>query len=330
MPYRLSAQREGELMPRDQETTSNSVPVGTRTGTWPADATTTGPDDTNATNATNGGAFADRDVAGTRRDVTNADRVVTSPADQADDGYGGRDRTTAGTGTGVTDPAVGVTDSVAGVDADGATAREGRAGTSAGIDPSAPVPEDEWVAGSKGAFAATDASPVTDPAADIDPTRATVPDLGDPDLDGVPDAPASQSTGQSSGQSSGAGARGADTTRLDQPPTGAHAAPPAGTPGSAAGADAAFAAAGAALVTDADGYRASWVRIQSGFVDDPRGSVTEAADLITQITNTLVSAVQERERTLRGAWDGSGNADTENLRNALRDYRSFFERLIGA
>ena len=217
-------------MPRDQETTSEPVPVGTRTGAWPADTTTTGPDDTTATN---GGAFADRDV-------TSADQDVTSPAD---------------------------------------------------------------------------------PAADIDPTRATVPDLGDPDLDAVPDAAGRQSTG--------AVATGADTTPLGQPATGAHAAPPAGTPGSAAGADAAFAAAGAAFVTDADGYRASWVRIQSGFVDDPRGSVTEAAELITQITSTLVSAVQERERTLRGAWDGSGDADTENLRNALRDYRSFFERLIG-
>ena len=304
-------------MPRDQKTTSDSVPVGTRTGTWPADATTTGPDDTNATNATNGGAFADRDVAGTRRDVTNADQAVTSPGDPADDGYGSRDRTTASTGTGVTDPAAGVTGSVAGVDTDGATARDGSAGTSAGTDPSAPVP-----------------APITDPAVDTDPTRATVPDLGDPDLDAVPDTAASQSTGQSTGHSTGhstgAGAPGADTNRLDQPATGAHAASRAGTPGSAAGADAAFAAAGAGLVTDADGYRASWVGIQSGFVDDPRGSVTEAADLITQITNTLVSAVQERERTLRGAWDGSGNADTENLRNALRDYRSFFERLIGA
>ena len=121
-------------------------------------------------------------------------------------------------------------------------------------------------------------------------------------------------------RSAGATAAGADTTPLGQPGTGAHAAPPARTPGSAAG---------AAFVTDADGYRASWGRIQSGFVDDPRGSVTEAAELITQITSTLLSAVQERERTLRGTWDGSGDADTENLRNALRDYRSFFERMIG-
>jgi hypothetical protein len=258
-------------MPRDQETTSEPVPVGTRTGAWPADTTTTGPDDTTATN---GGALADRDV-------TSAGQDVTSPGDPAGGGYGSTDRTTASTGTGVTDPAT-------------------------GIPGTGPV---------------TGAGPATDPAVDIDPTRATVPDLGDPDLDAVPDAAGRQSTG--------AVATGADTAPLGQPATGAHAAPPAGTPGSAAGADAAFAAAGAAFVTDADGYRASWVRIQSGFVDDPRGSVTEAAELITRITSTLVSAVQERERTLRGTWDGSGDADTENLRNALRDYRSFFERLIG-
>jgi hypothetical protein len=215
-------------MPRDQETTSEPVPVGTRTGAWPADTTTdAGP-------------------------VTDAGRV---------------------TDVGPVTDAGSVTDV-------------------------GPVTDAGRVAG---------ASPATDPAVGTDPARVTVPDLGDPDLDAVPDAAASQSTG--------AVATVADTSRLSQPATGAHAAPPA--------------AAGAAFVTGADGYRASWVRIQSGFVDDPRGSVTEAAALITQITSTLVSAVQERERTLRGAWDGSGDADTENLRNALRDYRSFFERLIG-
>jgi hypothetical protein len=51
-----------------------------------------------------------------------------------------------------------------------------------------------------------------------------------------------------------------------------------------------------------------------------------AADLIAQITGLLISAVQERKRSLRGGWDGG--ADTEGLRNALREYRSFFERLM--
>ena len=182
-------------MPRDQETTSEPVPVGTRTGAWPADSTTTGPDDTTATN---GGAFADRDVTSADRDVTSADQDVTSPRR---------------------------------------------------------------------------------------PDRGHRPHQGHRPGPGRPGPGRGARCGRR--QSTGAVATGTDTTRLGQPATGAHAAPPAGTPGSAAGADAAFAAAGAAFVTDADGYRASWVRIQSGFVDDPRGSVTEAAELITQITSTL-------------------------------------------
>jgi hypothetical protein len=72
-----------------------------------------------------------------------------------------------------------------------------------------------------------------------------------------------------------------------------------------------------------------WARIQSSFVDDPRGSVSQAADLVSQVTSSLVNALQEREQTLRGAWDKQGDqgSDTENLRNALRDYRAFFEML---
>ena len=63
-------------------------------------------------------------------------------------------------------------------------------------------------------------------------------------------------------------------------------------------------------------------------MDDPQASVAEAADLVAQISGSLVSTVQERERTLRGSWEPGGSADTEALRNALREYRSFFERLM--
>jgi hypothetical protein len=148
--------------------------------------------------------------------------------------------------------------------------------------------------------------------ADSDPSVATSPAM---DADASPAVEARSGTGT---------LPATGTAQLDQPATGAHAAPAAAAPGSA---DAGLNAVGAAFVTDADGYRASWVRIQSGFVDDPHGAVTEAADLVTQITGTLVSAVQERERSLRGGWE-SGGADTEVLRNALREYRSFFERLM--
>jgi len=88
-------------------------------------------------------------------------------------------------------------------------------------------------------------------------------------------------------------------------------------------------AAVAAFVTNGDELHAEWVRIQSSFVDDPRGSVAQAADLVSQVTNSLVTAVQQREQALRGTWDsqGGGDTDTEHLRNAFRDYRAFFERL---
>lgn len=107
----------------------------------------------------------------------------------------------------------------------------------------------------------------------------------------------------------------------------APATPVPGAPGTvpSTGVDAAV----AAFVTNGDELHAEWVRIQSSFVDDPRGSVAQAADLVSQVTNSLVTAVQQREQALRGTWDsqGGGDTDTEHLRNAFRDYRSFFERL---
>jgi hypothetical protein len=69
-----------------------------------------------------------------------------------------------------------------------------------------------------------------------------------------------------------------------------------------------------------------WTAIQSTFVDDPRASVVAAADLVTEAIETLVSAARERERGLRSEWDRDG-ADTEDLRNALRDYRGFLDHL---
>jgi hypothetical protein len=70
-----------------------------------------------------------------------------------------------------------------------------------------------------------------------------------------------------------------------------------------------------------------WLAIQSDFVDDPRRSVTSAADLVTEAIDTLVAEIKERDASLRETWDSS-NADTEVLRNALRDYRSFLDHLV--
>jgi hypothetical protein len=97
------------------------------------------------------------------------------------------------------------------------------------------------------------------------------------------------------------------------------------------------------LLPDADQYTAQWQEIQFRFVDDPQGSVTEAAEVITQVTSKLEAAIRERQQAieerqraiqerasaLRGRWGEGSNADTETLRETLRMYRSFMDQLVG-
>jgi hypothetical protein len=98
------------------------------------------------------------------------------------------------------------------------------------------------------------------------------------------------------------------------------------------------------LVPDAEQFTAQWQEIQFRFVDDPRGSVTEAADVVAQVTAKMEAAIQERQRaieerqraiaeqqrSLRGRWGEGSNADTEALRETLRMYKSFLNQLIGS
>jgi hypothetical protein len=85
----------------------------------------------------------------------------------------------------------------------------------------------------------------------------------------------------------------------------------------------------ASLITDSADLRAQWHQIQYTFVDDPRGSVTQAADAITQVATRLEAAITERQRGLRARWDTTGAVDTETLRETLRMYRSFLDQLLG-
>jgi hypothetical protein len=80
--------------------------------------------------------------------------------------------------------------------------------------------------------------------------------------------------------------------------------------------------------TNWDDLQESWQRIKAQFVDDPRASVTEAAALVEEAAETAVATIQERERTLRGSWEGNGtSSDTEKLRTALREYGDLYEKI---
>ena len=63
------------------------------------------------------------------------------------------------------------------------------------------------------------------------------------------------------------------------------------------------------LIGDAAGLRASWHRIQAGFVDDPRESVADAAALVEHAAQVLVGTLRQRQQQLRGMWDTTAARD---------------------
>jgi hypothetical protein len=90
------------------------------------------------------------------------------------------------------------------------------------------------------------------------------------------------------------------------------------------------------LLPDAAEFKTRWQQVQFRFVDDPAGSVTEAADVIAQVTAKLEAAIQERQRAiserqrvLRDRWNEGQNTDTESLRETLLMYRAFLDQLTG-
>lgn len=78
----------------------------------------------------------------------------------------------------------------------------------------------------------------------------------------------------------------------------------------------------------AENFRTRWLAIQSKFVDDPKASVTEADDLVTDVIEGITNSFADRRGSLEKNWNGGGDASTEDLRLALKQYRSFFDRLL--
>lgn len=79
---------------------------------------------------------------------------------------------------------------------------------------------------------------------------------------------------------------------------------------------------------EAEKFRTQWLNIQSKFVDNPRESVREADELVASVLKSVTMSFHNRRSALEREWNGGGSASTEDLRLALKRYRSFFERLL--
>lgn len=80
----------------------------------------------------------------------------------------------------------------------------------------------------------------------------------------------------------------------------------------------------------AERFRVEWQQIQTRFVDDPKDAVQDADHLLTEVLESLTGTVTERKHELEEQWHGESDAPTENLRLALRRYRSFVNQLLDA
>jgi hypothetical protein len=79
---------------------------------------------------------------------------------------------------------------------------------------------------------------------------------------------------------------------------------------------------------EAKEFRARWDTIQGGFVDEPRRAVEQADGLVAGAMQRLAKIFADERATLEGQWDREEGVSTEDLRLALRRYRSFFGRLL--
>jgi hypothetical protein len=79
---------------------------------------------------------------------------------------------------------------------------------------------------------------------------------------------------------------------------------------------------------DAEGFRARWTDIQTGFVDAPRRAVEQADALVADLMQHLAGTFADERGRLEGQWDRGDDVPTDHLRDAFQRYRSFFERLL--
>jgi hypothetical protein len=77
----------------------------------------------------------------------------------------------------------------------------------------------------------------------------------------------------------------------------------------------------------AESYNSRWNELKSEFVDEPRRAVRGANELVGEVLDELEELFRKQRADLEHGLD-SEQTTTEDLRQALGHYRSFFDRLL--
>lgn len=78
----------------------------------------------------------------------------------------------------------------------------------------------------------------------------------------------------------------------------------------------------------AKGFQERWLVIQTEFVDAPGEAVKKAEALVGEVVGQLTEGFARERASLEGRLSGNDDVSTEDLRQAIRRYRSFFNRLL--
>ena len=79
---------------------------------------------------------------------------------------------------------------------------------------------------------------------------------------------------------------------------------------------------------EAEQFHTQWLEIQSRFVDDPNVSVKQADELVARMIKNIMNSFADKRISLEKQWKSGDKVSTEDLRLALKHYRSFFDRLL--
>ena len=77
----------------------------------------------------------------------------------------------------------------------------------------------------------------------------------------------------------------------------------------------------------AESYNSRWKELKGEFVDDPRRAVRGANELVGEVLDELEELLRRQRTNLEQGLD-SEQTTTEDLRQGLIRYRSFFDRLL--